>query len=48
MNLHIGGILVPADVLGSDWFRALSAFVAVNTLVYAGLALAKLIPRHRE
>jgi hypothetical protein len=28
--------------------QVLAAFVAVNTLVYAGLALAKLIPRRRE
>ena len=48
MNAHIGGILLPADVLGSDWFQALAAFVAINTLVYAGLSLAKLIPRRRE
>ena len=48
MNAHFGGILVPVEVLGSDWFRALAAFVAVNTLVYAGLSVAKLIPRRRE
>jgi hypothetical protein len=48
MNAYVGGILLPADVLGSDWFRALAAFVAINTLVYAGLSLAKLIPRRRE
>ena len=44
----LGGILLSSDVLGSDWFRALAAFVAINTLVYAGLSLAKLIPRRRE
>ena len=48
MNAYLGGILLPADVLGSDWFQALAAFVAINTLVYAGLSLAKLIPRRRE
>jgi hypothetical protein len=48
MNAHIGGILLPTDVLTSDWFQALAAFVAVNTLVYAGLSLAKLFPRRRE
>jgi len=48
MKAYLGGILLPADVLGSEWFRALAAFVAVNTIVYAGLALAKLIPRRRE
>ena len=38
MNADIGGILLPATVLGSDWFQALAAFVAINTLVYAGLS----------
>jgi glycosyltransferase involved in cell wall biosynthesis len=28
-------------------FQALEAFVAVNTLIYAALSLAKLIPRRR-
>ena len=31
----------------SGWFQALATFVAINTLVYAGLALAKLFPRRR-
>lgn len=48
MTACVGGILFPSDVLGSDWFQALAAFVAINTLVYAGLSLAKLIPRRRE
>jgi hypothetical protein len=48
MNAYLGGILFSSDVLGSDWFQALVAFVALNTLVYAGLSLAKLIPRRRE
>ena len=42
------GILLPTDTLQSGWFQALAAFVAVNTLVYAGLALGKLLPRRRE
>ena len=43
----LGGILLSSEVLKSDWFQALAAFVAINTLVYAGLSLAKLIPRRR-
>jgi hypothetical protein len=43
----VGGILLPADVLHSGWFQALATFVAINTLVYAGLSLAKLVPRRR-
>jgi divalent metal cation (Fe/Co/Zn/Cd) transporter len=48
MSALIAGILFSSEVLGSDWFQALAAFVAINTLVYAGLSLAKLIPRRRE
>jgi hypothetical protein len=43
----LSGILLPSSVLHSGWFHALAAFVAVNTLVYAALAVAKLIPRKR-
>jgi hypothetical protein len=42
------GVLLPAELLDSGWFQALAAFVAINTLVYATLSLAKLIPRRRE
>ena len=41
----LAGILLPSSVLDSGWFQALAAFVAVNTLIYAALSLAKLIPR---
>jgi hypothetical protein len=44
---HIAGILFSSEVLHSDWFRVLAAFVAVNTLVYAALAIRKLIPRRK-
>jgi hypothetical protein len=43
----LAGILLPAEVLKSEWFQALAAFVAINTLIYAALSLAKLIPRRR-
>ena len=43
----LAGILLPADVLHSGWFQALATFVAINTLIYATLSLAKLIPRQR-
>jgi hypothetical protein len=42
------GILFSSDLLHSGWFQALAAFVALNTLVYAALCLAKLWPRRRE
>jgi hypothetical protein len=43
----LGGILFSSDVLKSGWYQALAAFVAINTLVYASLSLAKLIPHRR-
>ena len=43
----LAGILLPSSVLQSGWFQALAAFVAFNTIIYAALSLAKLIPRRR-
>ena len=43
----VTGVLLPSSVLQSGWFQVLAAFVAINTLVYAGLSLAKLFPRRR-
>ena len=43
----VTGILLPSTVLQSGWFQVLAAFVAINTLIYAGLSLAKLFPRRR-
>jgi len=45
--MSVAGILFSSEVLHSGWFQALAAFVAFNTLVYAGLAIRKLIPRRR-
>ena len=42
------GIVLSSETLSSGWFQALAAFVAINTLIYAALSLAKLIPRRRE
>jgi hypothetical protein len=39
----MAGILLPASVFSSAWFQTLAVFVALNTLVYVGLTLAKLI-----
>ena len=44
----VAGILFSSDVLHTRWFQALATFVAINTLVYAALALAHLIPRRRS
>jgi hypothetical protein len=42
------GILFSSEVLKSRWFQALATFVAINTIVYAGLALRDLFPRRQE
>jgi hypothetical protein len=42
------GVLLPSSVLHSGWYQALAGFVAVNTLVFALLALGKIIPRRRS
>ncbi|MHA7179285.1 hypothetical protein ACX80J_04110 [Arthrobacter sp. MDB2-24] len=39
------GILLPESVLSSSEFAVLAAFVAINTVVYASLALANILPR---
>jgi hypothetical protein len=41
------GIVLPSSVLQSGWFQTLALFVAINTLIYAALALGKLVPRRR-
>ena len=38
------GIFFPELVLQSPLFSVLAAFVAVNTVIYATLAIAKLLP----
>ncbi|MGX7680314.1 hypothetical protein ACSMXN_15585 [Jatrophihabitans sp. DSM 45814] len=42
------GILLPSSVLQTGWFHVLAVFVAINTLFYAALSLAKIFPKHRE
>ena len=46
--MTVFGILLPDETLQSGWFQVLATFVAVNTLVYAVLALGKLVPRRRR
>jgi hypothetical protein len=45
MTVVIGGILLPAEVLQSEFFAVLAAFVAINTIMYVTLAIAKMLPR---
>lgn len=39
------GILLPESVLYSNGFAILAAFVAINTVMYVALAIAKLLPK---
>ena len=39
------GVLLPATFLQSGFFVVLSAFVAINTIVYFALAVAKILPK---
>lgn len=41
----ITGILFPHETLFTGWFGVLTAFVAVNTLMYVTLAILKVFPR---
>jgi len=42
------GILFPQSVLDSEGFAILATFVAINTVMYAALAVAKVLPKvHR-
>ena len=39
------GILFPESVLRSDLFGVFAAFMAINTIVYVTLAVAKILPK---
>ncbi|MHA7219247.1 hypothetical protein ACX80L_10175 [Arthrobacter sp. MDT1-48-3] len=39
------GILLPESVLHSNLFAILAAFVAINTVIYASLALSNVLPK---
>lgn len=39
------GVLLPEATLRSEWFAVLAAFVAINTIAYGALAIAKTLPK---
>ena len=39
------GILMPEDLMHAKWFGVLAAFVALNTVMYVTLAIAKTLPK---
>jgi len=47
VDLTVLGIVLPADLLGTRWFAVLSAFVAINSVMYVVLAVGKALPRVR-
>ncbi|MFM9048481.1 MAG: GGDEF domain-containing protein [Actinomycetota bacterium] len=38
------GLVLPSDILTQTWFGVLGLFVALNTVVYLGLTVAKFVP----
>ena len=43
--LVVQGILLPESVLRSEFVAVLAGFVAINTIVYVTLAVAKILPK---
>jgi hypothetical protein len=39
------GLVLPEEFLSSPAFEFLAAFVALNTIMYAALAIAKMLPK---
>jgi hypothetical protein len=39
------GLVVPAELLTTPFFQFLSAFVAINTIMFAALAIAQMLPK---
>jgi hypothetical protein len=39
------GVLLPESILSNELFAVLAAFVAINTIVYVTLAVAKMLPK---
>lgn len=39
------GLLLPESILRNEFVAVLAAFVAINTIVYVTLAIAKVLPK---
>ncbi|MBT9254564.1 hypothetical protein KMZ32_03980 [Phycicoccus sp. MAQZ13P-2] len=39
------GLLFPESTIFTPWFAVLSVFVAINTVMYVALAVAKILPK---
>jgi hypothetical protein len=42
---HVVWSVLPSSILDTEWFGILAAFVAINTIMYASVTVAKLLPR---
>ncbi len=43
--MHVWGILLPESTLREEFIAVLAAFVAINTILYVTLAVAKILPK---
>lgn len=43
--MMLGGILLSEGIMQTGSFAILAAFVAINTILYAALAVAKILPK---
>jgi hypothetical protein len=43
--MSIIGSLLPHEWLTTSWYATLTAFVAVNTIIYVVLSVSKVLPR---
>ena len=41
----MAGLVLPESTLTSFWFSVLAVFVAINTVMYVALAVAKILPK---
>jgi hypothetical protein len=46
-HLAPAGIMLPEATLHTNWFSILATFVAINTVMYAALAVVKILPKLR-
>ena len=43
--MHVWGILLPESTLREEFVGVLAAFVAINTILYVTLSVAKMLPK---
>jgi hypothetical protein len=43
--MTVWGVLLPESTLREEFIAVLAAFVAINTIVYVTLAVAKILPK---